>query len=234
MRLFNIFTFSSVLILALCAMSAFAEEPPRTIFVSGTADVEVEPDFINWEVDLRDSDLDPLKAKAQNDERYKALLKLAKDLDIEPRDVVIGEVSIDKVFERNQDKEYVFTGYVVARQIVVIQREFEDFDEMLQRLAGFKAEFHVSYGSTKVHEMKRKAQLAAVATAREKAVAIAAVLGQRVGRPLSITDHDADLGFDLNDALSNTASGGGSDREGARYGSIKVRSGVDIEFVLLD
>ncbi|MEM9345824.1 MAG: SIMPL domain-containing protein [Planctomycetota bacterium] len=215
------------------AGQAVAEEEPRTIYVSGTADIELQPDMINWEVDLRDSDLDPLEAKKMNDERFEALLKLAKDLDIDPSDVVIGEVSIDKKFTRNKENEYIFTGYIVAREVVVVQRDFDDFDEMLERLAGFKAEFYVSYGSTEVREAKRKAQLAAVQAAREKAQAIAEVLGQRVGHPLSITDHDVDMGFDLNDALSNTASGGG-DRDGTRYGSIKVRSGVDIRFELLD
>jgi len=210
-----------------------AEEQARTIYVSGTADIEVEPDFINWEVALRDSDPDPLKAKKKNDQRYEALLELAEDLDIEPRDLVVGEVSIDKQFERNKDNAYVFKGYNVSREILVIQRDFDEFDEMLERLAGFKAEFDVSYGSTKVHAIKRKAQLAAVEAAREKAQAIATVLGQRVGRPISITDHDLDMGFDLNDALSNTASGG-SERDGTRYGSIRVRSGVDISFELLD
>lgn len=231
---FDRLLYFAVLILALTGTGAYAQEEPRTIFVSGTADFEVEPDFINWEVELRDSDPDPLKAKGLNDARYKMLLKLAKDLDIEPSDVVIGEVSIDKQFKRNKDKEYVFTGYIVSREVVVIQRAFDDFDEMLERLAGFKVEFNVSYGSTKVYEVKRKAQLAAVEAARDKAQAIAGVLGQRVGKPLSIIDHDADMGFDLNDALSNTAGGGGRDRDGTRYGSIKVRAGVDIEFVLLD
>ncbi|MEM6505403.1 MAG: SIMPL domain-containing protein [Planctomycetota bacterium] len=217
----------------LFAGDTVAEEVSRTIYVSGTADIELEPDMINWKIDLRDSDFDPLEAKKLNDERFDALIKLAKDLDIEPSDVVIGGVSIDKKFTRNKDNEYIFTGYIVAREVEVVQREFDDFDEMLERLAGFKAEFHVSYGSTEVREAKRNAQLAAVRTAREKAQAIAGALGQRVGRPLSITDHDVDMGFDLNDTLSNTANGGG-DRDGTRYGSIKVRSGVDIRFELLD
>ena len=232
-------TLPRLLLIVLCvvvctAVQVHAEDEPRTIYVSGTSEIILETDYVEWEVDLRDLDLDPVKAKAMNDDRYEAVLKLAKDLDIDKDDVVIGEVSIYKTTKKNKDGEYVFAGYVVKREMVLIQRELEEFDEMLARLAGFKAEFDISYGSAKLRETKRKAQLAAVKAAREKAEALAGVLGQKVGRPLYIEDHDVDVGFDLNDALSNTSSGGGGDRDGTRYGSITVRSGVDIRFELLD
>lgn len=221
--------------LMLMALGASAAEGPRTIFVSGCSEIELEPDHVQWEIDLRDLDLDPVKAKAQNDERFEALMKLAKDLGIERRDVVIGEVSIGKRRERNKDGTYTFVGYVVPREVLVVQRELEDFDEMLAKLAQFKVEFDISYRSSKTQETKRKAQLAAVQAAREKAQGIAGVLGQRIGRPLLISDHDTHDGFDLNDALSNTSSGVDLyDGDGARYGSIVVRSGVDIRFELLD
>lgn len=222
-----------LLALAVCVGSAQAEEDPRTIYVSGTSEFELQPDFVEWRVDLRDLDMDPVKAKAMNDERYKAMLRMAKDLDVEQSDVVIGEVSIYKTSKKNKDGEYVFAGYVVKREVVVIQHELKEFDEMLARLAEFKAEFDISYGSTKLRETKRKAQLAAVKAAREKAEALTGVLGQKVGRPLYIEDHDVDVGFDLDDALSNTSSGGGRSDD-TRYGSITVRSGVDIRFELLD
>lgn len=223
-----------VLCVALCtAVHVQAEEESRTIYVAGTSEIILQPDYVEWEVELRDRDLDPVKAKAMNDERYQAVLKLAKDLDIDKDDVVIGEVSIYKTTKKNEDGEYVFAGYVVKREMVLIQRELEDFDEMLARLAQFKVEFEISYGSTKLRETKRKAQLAAVKAAREKAEELAGVLGQKVGRPLYIGDYDTTFGFDLNDALSNTSSGG-ADRDGTRYGSIAVRSGVEIRFELLD
>lgn len=215
------------------AVAARAEQDTRTIDVSGTSEIQVQADYIEWEIELRDMHLDPVKAKAKNDARYKDLLKLVKDLDIERSDLIIGEVSIQKRHERNKDGDYLFVGYVVERQVVIIQRVLEDFDEMLTELAAYQAEFEISYGSTQLREMKRKAQLAAVEAARDKAKAIAGVLGQKVGRPLVIEDHDTIGGFNLNDALSNTSSGGSGDGR-TRFGSITVRSGVDIRFELLD
>eukprot|EP00752_Nemacystus_decipiens_P017086 g15303.t1 len=167
----------------------------RTIYVAGSSEIILQPDYVEWKIDMRDSDPDPVKSKAMNDERYKAVLELAEDLDIVQEDIVIGEVSIYKTTKKNKDGEYVFAGYVVKREMVLVQRELDDFDEMLARLAEFKVEFNISYGSTKLREAKRKAQLQAVETAREKAEALAGVLGQkpidvRVDRDPAVEDYD--------------------------------------------
>lgn len=208
---------------------AQAEQTPRTISVSGTAEIEIEPEFVSWEIELIDNDADPVKAKAANDERFEALLKLAKKMDIDRKDVIIGRVSINKRMERNEQREYVFKGYDVERRIVIVQRELDEFDDMLASLASFKAEFEISYGSDKVIEARKDARLKAVAAARDKANAMAGVLGQKVGKPISIEERVFRPQLS-NNSFSNYAENRVG--EAARFSSIMVSASVDIQFEL--
>lgn len=216
---------------------------PATISVSGAAEIESAPDFIQWEVRIVDEHADPMAAKTRNDERYAALLEIADDVDIEAEDIIAGTLSVTRTYNRDdRGRRLGPKGYEVRRTAVLILRDFDDFDELLGKLAGSGLEFSIEYSSTQIHTMKREARLEAVRIAREKAVEMAEVLGMSVGRPIEIDEGSSRVSdFDLNDALSNTNSGGGGgrfaddlDAVGLRLGAISVRSSVHIVFELVE
>lgn len=210
-------------------LPAFAEPEPRTIWVIGKAEIEVEPKYIEWHLDLTDKDADPVKAKEVNDARFKALLGLTKKLDIEKKDVVVGQVEIKRLYKRDSNRNLVFDRYTVTRLLKVKQRDRETFDEMLSKLAEQKIEFEISYGSDELDEIKRKVHLAAVKEAYETAQALAGALGQKVGRPLEIDDYGSSRGGSAGDLFGSDEA-----EEQAQYGSLEVTAGVEIRFELLD
>lgn len=237
-------------LVAACALLAFVvpghaqwlgPDGEATISVSGTAELESDPDMILWDIVIVDNDVDPSAAKTQNDERYEALLEIADDLDLPAEDIVAGTLSIRRTYHRTErGQRGAFKDYEVRRWATLVLRDFDDFDEMLEMLAGAGFEFSIEYSSTEIHTMKREARLEAVRVAREKAQEMAEVLGQALGRPLVIDERGSRVaGFDLNDALSNTNTGGGGrfgdEREavGLRQGAISVTASVSIVFELV-
>lgn len=212
------------------------DSPPR-IFVQGSAEVEADPDYIEWTITLTDEDPSALEAKKMNDARYQAVLEIADDLDIERDDAIAGLVSLNKTYhEDERGRRTGFKGYRVYRSVTLIQRDMEEFDKMLEELVEAQAEFNVQFGSSKIQEMKKKARQLAVRNAKEKAQAMAGELNQRIGRPLVIEEDGASSGFDLRDAISNSSysTRQGGDRVGVRRGAISVRCSVRVEFTLID
>ena len=132
-----------------------------------------------------------------------------------------------------------FKDYEVRRSVTLIQRDFDGLDEMLEKLAGARVEFHLSYSSTQVQAMKREARVEAVRIARAKAQEMAEALGQTLGRPLQVREIRSQVaGFDFSNALSNSnhvrIDDGGGDLAavGLRQGAISVTSSVSVVFVL--
>lgn len=223
------FMFASVV-----GLPVFAESEARTIWVEGHFEMEVEPEFIEWQLDLTDRHVDPVKAKEVNDARLKALFELTKKLDVEKKDVVIGQVGIKRLYKRDNNRNLVFDRYAVTRLIKVRQRDRGVFDEMLSGLAEQKIEFAVSYGSDELVGIKRKVHLAAVQNAYVTAQALAGALGQKVGRPLEIDDYGSGIDGGVNRGGSGGLFGGEDHEAQAQYGSLMVRASVEIRFELLD
>ena len=127
-------------------------------------------------------------AKVRNDARYESPLEIADDLDIEPADIIAGTLSVNRTYHvADRGRRGEFKGYMVRRTAALILRDFDDFDELLGKLAGSGLEFSIEYSSTQIHTMKREARLEAVRIGREKAVEMAQVLGMAVGRPIEIS-----------------------------------------------
>ena len=97
----------------------------------------------------------------------------------------------------------------------------------------------VTYGSSKLLEQRKEARTLAVTAAREKAMAMATTLGQKLGRPLKI-DEDAEAGRYqplpgnmLTNAFSQTDTRGAIGDTMAT-GKIKIPASVAVTFELLD
>ncbi|XAM00043.1 SIMPL domain-containing protein [Phycisphaeraceae bacterium D3-23] len=217
----------------------WTEDTLATISVSGAAELEASPDFIEWHITIEDTHIDPMAAKARNDERYDAILEVADDVDIDADDIIVGPVSVERVYERGPRGERgAFRHYELRRSVVLLLRDFDDFDELLTKLATARVDFHMDYNATQVRAMKREARVDAVRIARAKAEEMAEALGVVVGRPLEIVESSTrTAGYDLNNALSNTNAGArfgnGGDEVGFRRGAISVISRVEIVFELV-
>jgi len=181
-----------VLSCALCG-GASAEEiklSPRHVAVTGTAIARVQPDTVVWRINIRRANKELAKAQSECDEGVKKILALRAELKLNPEDLQTGYLSAQKIFDRDQaGNQTSFRHFLVERSITLRQRDTSRFDHVLARLVE-AADVEVSYSleSSAYHELRAQTRLKAVDAARQKAAAMTALLGAKLGRPLRIAE----------------------------------------------
>jgi uncharacterized protein YggE len=170
---------------------AEADMPVRSISVSGTVETKTAPDQVVWRIDLTDADEDMREAKARNDEKVASVLALREKLGIEEGEIETGHVSIRR--ERSRDEQGNRSGsehYVVHRSVTIRQRDLKRFDEFLDALvSSAEMEVNFSFESSRFHEIRAETRLKALRAAKDKAEAMAQVVGAKLGRALTIEEN---------------------------------------------
>lgn len=177
--------FILVFIFSAVALSPVTPPEPRVITTSGDADVKVKPDevVLTFGVETRDKDLQAVKK--QNDDRVKKVLALAKEFEIDPKYIQTDYINIRPEYDR-----YVFVQYIAQKNIVFTLKEVDKFESLLTRAleVGATNVHGVQFRTTELRKYRDQARAKAIIAAKEKAVALAKELGQKVGKPKTITE----------------------------------------------
>ncbi|MCU0240552.1 MAG: SIMPL domain-containing protein [Pyrinomonadaceae bacterium] len=192
------------LLLALCA-NCFAQDLDKTpqIAVTGNAEVLVEPDeaLISLDVTKLDKVLDV--AKKQNDETTAKILEVTRKFNIPAQNVNIRNISVEiknkvirdpkkPVYDEDGDLtgEKIFIGYEVSKTIRIKYLELKRFEELFSELlkTGVTEVNNVNFETSKLRQYKDQARDMAIKAAKEKATAMAASIGQTIGKAIKITE----------------------------------------------
>lgn len=167
------------------------KRPVRSIAVSGTVETKTAPDQIVWSISLSDTHKEMLKAKARNDEKVKSVLALREKLGVGQGDLETGRVNIRREYERDQrGHRGDFKHFVVTRSVTIRQRDLKRFGEFLGTLvASTEMEVSFRFESSRIHEIRAETRLKALRLAKDKAAAMANVVGAKLGRVLTISEH---------------------------------------------
>jgi uncharacterized protein YggE len=172
----------------LVAQDAVAAD--RTINISGQGEVRAEPDraTVTLGVEARKPTLE--QARAEVDKGVTAVLKLTRDLAIDPKYVRTTRVQVHPEYDwNNQGRERRLLGYYVARQVEVELRNLEQLGTLMERAfaAGVNQVGDPQLDSSRRRELEREALAKAVADARLNAEAVAKAAGAKVGAPRTIS-----------------------------------------------
>lgn len=234
-----------VLLLVLAASGANGADSVHRplIVVSGTAEILVAPDVVDIDLGVEIVLKDLSQGMSLQAARTRDTLEQLRRFGIEDKDVRTDHVSVQPVFQQKGGKRVV-TGYTVRKDITVSLRELSRFEALtaevletgINRLGGIR--FHVS----DMRKHRDRAREMAVDAAREKAEALAARLGQKIGKAWRIEEEAASVngGSGSRPSLSaNTVvtfsrrSSDGEEITGFAPGQVKVEARVLVEFDLL-
>lgn len=162
---------------------------PRTVAVTGMAEVETTPDEFVVTVGVDTTGPDAARAKSANDAIMRALLDVPRQLGVDPKWVRTEGFSLAPRFEGAWDARRL-VGFEAHKTLVLVLHDDKQVEPALEALFrdGANRIEGVQFKSTKILEQRKLARTKAVAAAREKAEAMAGVLGQKVGRPLRIDE----------------------------------------------
>ena len=169
----------------LSGTTALADEPrPRTVSVSGMAEVSAEPDIARMSLGVEARRPSLADARAEVVAAVDRVLALTRDLKIDPKNVNATRIQVQPEYRWNEnDRERVLLGYVVSRQIEVELKDLDKLGTLLERAvdAGVNQVGDPVLDSSRRKELEREAMTKAVEDARLNAEALARAAGARLG-----------------------------------------------------
>jgi uncharacterized protein YggE len=241
-----------LLVLLCSALSASAQETDKLpmITVSGTAEVQIVPDEVVFSLDVTKTNKDLQIAKRLNDESVSKVLELTRRFSVLPQNVQTTHVAVEMKYESvreaktriyNDDGDEigkrVFRGYEVSKTVIVRLTDILRFEEFFAEVlkTGISEVSSVKFEISKLRENKDKAREMAMKAAKEKATAMAAAVGQTIGRAIKVSEGNPGSQTFANSAGANLMGTAGSFTESLvtfAPGAIKVEAQVTVSFQL--
>ncbi len=251
---------SSFLLLVFFNIPAYAQGVPmntigaRTINVSGEAEIRVVPDqvLISLTAESRGSDLSATQKK--NDDTVKALVAYGTDtLGLKKEYIQTDYTTVTPAY-RSCNYEDELSGrcnplqivyYSVRKGIQVRLTDLSRYEELVTQALqlGVTNVDNIQFITTELRKHRDSAREQAAKAAKEKAEAIAAVLGVKVGKPVTINTqnfssyywHGYGGGRNLNQMTQNviqeaTPPSGGEGEGALSLGQINISASVQVTF----
>jgi len=161
------------------------------ITVSGQAEVMVAPDEVVFRLKAENVNLDLNAAKAKTDEDVKKIFALARNYRIEPQNVQTNYIRVNEHYTQGtQNKPREFDGYEVTQTTTILLKDVSRFESLLSDLvkAGISDVSDVTFRASQMRKYMDQARALAMKAAREKALALAGEIGQRIGKANNITE----------------------------------------------
>jgi uncharacterized protein len=186
----RIVAFVAAFVCALPSTWAAEAERPRTIVVSGHGEVQAEPDraFVMLGAEARRPKME--EARAEVTRTVDALLKLTREMNIDPKLVRTTRVNVQPEYNWEQNaRERRLIGYYVSRQVEIELRDLERLGSLVERALnlGVNQIGEPRLDSSKRRDLERAALAEAVTDARLNAETIAKAAGIRLGPPRTIS-----------------------------------------------
>lgn len=177
------------LLAATLAVGAEAEHP-RTISVPGDGEIQAEPDlaYVTLGVEARKPNME--QARAEVTKTVEAVMKLTRELKIDPKHVRTTRINVQPEYNWNNDaRERNLIGYFVSRQIEIELRNLDKLGQLLEKSIdlGVNQLGDPRLDSSRRSELEREALAKAVADAKLNAEAVAKAAGARIGPPRTIS-----------------------------------------------
>lgn len=230
-----------LLLLPSAAGAAAAQEraEPPHVTVAGEAEMNVAPDEVRFDVTLQSFGRELKAAKTQTDERLKGLVALVRRHGVAESDTQTDYVRVEPRFKGN-DESRAFLGYSVRKDLVFTLRDVARAEGLLSELLDFGVWRinSINFSTSQMRRYRDQARALAMKAAQEKAAALAAAVGQKIGRAITIEEEAAGRGGGgaLPNVTSNAVSydrGDSTSSEGTlALGLIKVSARVTVKFGL--
>ena len=226
----------TIVFLALMLMSfANAQEIKQVpqISVSGEGKVKVIPYQATVSVSVETKGNVAKDVKKENDIKIDAVLKLIKKMNIAPADFRTQRVSLNPQYDYEKKK----TSYNATQSIEIIVRDLNKYDELMEGLVnqGINRIDNVVFQSSKMADYESEARKLAMKDAKHKAEDYVSVLGQKVGKAMTISDNTQSYMPQPVYARYKTMAAMESDaapRETLAVGEITITANVSVNFIL--
>lgn len=224
--LFALFVFA-------CVSSASAQNAPepRTITVTGNAERILDADRVRIAVSLRSVRDDLAAARNASQESFAVIVNGLGEIGIPSEKIELENHSLGREYETGPDGERIPRGFFSERRFTI---ELDD-PSLLELVHGNLAENaevavnHTNFSRKDEIEVRKELRKTALSAALEKAGAMAAVYGQKVGKPLKMNE-----GGGFGPAMYNTRNTGVTMEVDGTGGRVTLNALVEVTFELVE
>jgi uncharacterized protein YggE len=218
-------------------------DPRRTITVTGTATMKVDPDQVEISMSVETSDMSLDKARGDNDGKTSAIIALLKSIGVGDKNIQTYYLSVEPRYDSRDDSNGEeqppkFLGYYMTKSIRVILKDISKYEEIVSEVLklGVNHIYEATFERSDDRKLRDKVRLDALQAAKEKAVALAGLLGEKVGRPITITEGSSRFSFQSNFAYAppepDVSIGGVVSGSSIAPGEIEINNSVTVTFEL--
>jgi uncharacterized protein YggE len=225
----------AVLILSLLFMGmSNAQEVKQLpqISLAGEGMIKVVPDQVVITATVETKGNNAKDVKKENDKQMEAVLKTIKKMNLAPADFRTRRVSLNPIFDYEKKK----TTYNATQSIEILLRDLSKYDELMEGLVdqGINRIDNVIFQSSKVAQYQSEARKLAMKDAKLKAEDYVSVLGQKVGRAMTISDNSQNYQPQPVYARMKTMAmdESATTRETLAEGEITITANVSVSFIL--
>ena len=202
------------------------------INVSGEGKVKVVPDQASIAVTVETKGNNAKDVKKQNDEKIEAVLKFIKKMNLAPADYKTQRVSLNPQYDYEKKKH----SYNATQTIEILLKDLSKYDELMEGLVdeGINRIDNVTFQSSKLAQYQSEARKLAMKEAKLKAEDYVSVLGQKIGRAMTISDNSQTYSPQPFYATMKTMemSDTRAPRETLAVGEINITANVTVSFIL--
>ncbi|WP_426063861.1 SIMPL domain-containing protein [Flavobacterium sp. DSP2-3-1] len=202
------------------------------INVNGEGKVKVIPDQATIAVTVETKGNNAKDVKKENDVKIDAVLKFIKKMNLAPADYKTQRVSLNPQYDYEKKKH----SYNATQTIEILLRDLSKYDELMEGLVneGINRIDAVTFQSSKLAQYQSEARKLAMKEARLKAEDYVSVLGQKVGRAMTISDNSQTYYPQPMYAAMKTMerSDASEPRETLALGEINITANVLVSFIL--
>jgi uncharacterized protein YggE len=190
---------SLAIVLAFIASAAAAftqaAEAARVITVTGEALIMVVPDEAVVSLGVETFNASLQKGQELNTAAGKRVLAAVKALGVEDAFIKTQDLSVEIQYVSNDHPSRGIEGYTLRRMYVVTLKDVRRAAAVVNAalMSGANIVSGIDYRTTELRKHRDAARVAAVRAAREKATALTAELGCKIGKPWTVSE--ANLGY---------------------------------------
>lgn len=203
------------------------------INVSGEGKIKVVPDQALVSISLETKGTNAADVKKENDIKMDAVMKYIKKANIAKEDFQTQRVSLNPNYDYDKKKH----NYLATQSVQILLKDLSKYDALVDGLVeiGINRIDNVEFKSSKFTLLQSDARKLAIKDAKAKAEDFVFVLGQKVGKAITISDNSQNYNPQpIRYAMKTMAMAGDAVelRETLATGEIEIIVNVSVSFIL--
>jgi uncharacterized protein YggE len=183
-------------LLLVCFASPKAQENKRYINVTGTSELILPADQMNFSVQIKTINNTIEESKKANDNNLNELMALLKSTGISPNDITTSPISLGRNYEY-KDRESIQKGYYTEVSVAFLLKDLSKYYEITNRLSSSNdfANITSNYNISDYELQNKLTYQKALKSAKEKAEYMANTLGIKLGEILEIDANNPEQNY---------------------------------------